>query len=96
MPFDKTGTGIEDWGKVFNLNMLDKVLLPYMQKRAQVREFTDKQQAAEMLSLPPSPSDWKELCELYYQRYLLGTYNLLLWPEQLYDEFVNCRMMDKV
>ncbi len=93
--FRQNGTGIEDWGKVFNLNMLDKVLQPYLQKRAQVREFTDKQRHHELSALPPSPTDWKELCELYYQRYLSGTYNLLLWPEQLYDEFVNCQMMDK-
>lgn len=39
------------------------------------------------------PADWKELCEINYQKFLSGSYNIFLWPHQLYDEFVRCQMM---
>jgi hypothetical protein len=90
--FRSGGTTIEDWGKVFNLNLLDKVLIPYLHRRASVREMTEKQRV-DLPSLPGPAADWKEMCEYYYQQFLTGTYNLSLWPWQMYDEFVRCEMM---
>lgn len=40
-------------------------------------------------------ADWKELCELNYQQFLTGNYNIDLWPWQMYDEFVKCGMMEE-
>jgi hypothetical protein len=36
--FRKYGTQVEDWGKQMNLNMIDKVLLPFREKRIQASE----------------------------------------------------------
>lgn len=40
--FRQYGTTIEDWGKEINLNLLDKVLLNYIEKRIQVSKDEEK------------------------------------------------------
>lgn len=40
--FRKSGTTIQDWGKGMNLNLLDQVLIPYMDKRLQASAAEEK------------------------------------------------------
>lgn len=40
--FRQTGTGIEDWGKEMNLNLVDKVLKPYLVSREEISEKEEK------------------------------------------------------
>lgn len=42
--FRHSGTNIEDWGKEFNLNLIDKVLWPYEIKRRRLSEEEEKKQ----------------------------------------------------
>jgi len=37
--FRHSGTSVEDWGKEFNLNLVDKILYPYQQKRFEASEL---------------------------------------------------------
>jgi hypothetical protein len=40
--FRNQGTIIEDWGKEMNLNLLDKVLIPYLNQRLQVSQMEER------------------------------------------------------
>lgn len=40
--FRKSGTTIKDWGKEMNLNLLDQVLIPYLEKRIEASENEEK------------------------------------------------------
>lgn len=40
--FIKAGPGIEDWGKEMNLNLLDKVLVPYIDKRFELSKEEER------------------------------------------------------
>lgn len=40
--FRQKGTAIEDWGKEVNLNLLDKVLVPYVIKRNDISDIEQK------------------------------------------------------
>jgi hypothetical protein len=46
--FRSFGTTIEDWGKQMNLNLTDKVLLPYLQKRLDASEVERKNKSQPM------------------------------------------------
>lgn len=46
--FRQIGTGIEDWGKEMNLNLVDKVLKPYLISREEISEKEEQQ-------VPPPP-----------------------------------------
>ncbi len=94
--FRSIGAGIEDYGKVFNLNLMDKVLQPYIHRRAQVREFASKQRQELPEYVSYTPADWKENCEQCYQDFIAGQVNIQSWPWQLYDEFVRSGMMEDV
>jgi len=40
--FRKSGTVIKDWGKEMNLNLIDQVLIPYLQQRIEVSANEEK------------------------------------------------------
>src|SRR6478735_10970334 len=62
------------------------------QKFNENQMYVVKPQTENLLTMP---ADWKELCEMNYQQYLTGKYNVDLWPWQMYDEFVKCGMMEE-
>lgn len=59
--FLKYGTTIEDWGKEMNLNMIDKVLIPYVEQRV---EFSYNEEKG--LPAPPQKVYTEE--EIFNQR----------------------------
>jgi len=74
--FRQHGTIIEDWGKAMNLNLLDKVLIPYINQRLLVSEVEEK-----LKNVPPPQKIFtqdelddsqREDAELQYQRFLKG------------------------
>lgn len=87
----RKNTQIKDWGKAFNLSLIDQVFIPYTHERREIKEFVER--LPENYTLLTMPADWKELCELNYQQFLTGDYKLDLWPWEMYDEFVRCEMM---
>lgn len=89
----RKNTQVKDWGKAFNLSLIDQVLIPYINQRREIKEFVERLPQTERLL--PMQADWKELCEMNYQQYLTGNYNVDLWPWQMYDEFVKCGMMEE-
>lgn len=62
------------------------------QKFTENQMYLIKPQTHNLLTMP---ADWKELCEVNYQQFLAGNYKIDLWPWQLYDEFVRCKMMQE-
>jgi hypothetical protein len=91
--FRKSGTTTKDWGKAFNLSLIDQVLIPYVNARNDVNEFVSRMHVEESKQLTYE-GDWKKVCEVYYQDYLKGSFNIKLFPAQMYDEFVNSNMME--
>lgn len=85
---------VKDWGKVFNLILIDEVLTPYLKTRKEVNDFVASKEIRDRKLLTDNTqSDWRELCELNYQQFLTRSYNSDLWPWQMYDEFVKAGMM---
>lgn len=82
----RQNTQVKDWGKSFNLALVDEVLIPYMAKRREIKEFVERLPKQEKLL--PMQADWKELVDLNYQQFLTGTYKMEVWPWQMYDECV--------
>lgn len=69
--FRQHGTSIEDWGKPLNLNLLDKVLSPYMSNRFYVSGTEEKLALQQKLKKQgPPPPDWRMLIELDYDLFL--------------------------
>ena len=90
--FRSMGTTVEDWGKTINLNLIDKILIPYLHKRAAVREMEShalKQTPVKSIGF----SDWKEACETNYQKFLNGKLEIMLLHWQCYAELVMCNFI---
>lgn len=89
--FRKYGTVIKDWGKAFNLSLVDQVLIPYLNFKRDVNQFAERIRIENMTE--EKKANWKILCEENYEQFLTGKYNIELWPWQMYDEFVKGKMM---
>jgi uncharacterized protein YdiU (UPF0061 family) len=82
--FRSKGTGIEDWGKAMNLNLLDKVLTPYLNDRYKISET--ERQIAYKKSNPHFSLDnlnHRAMIEEDYQFFLSGK-TLLTFPVHYY------------
>lgn len=90
----RQNTAIKEWGKPFNLILLDEVLQPYLRQRASINSLVSMKQVSEKQLTYNTESDWRELCELNYQQFLTGKYNIDIWPWQMYDEFVKQGMIE--
>lgn len=83
--FRKSGTSIEDWGKTMNLNLIDKVLIPYTEKRydlSRVEEIKVKPQQViytdeQLLNIQRGD------IEAFYQRLLIGRISPV--PDYFYE-----------
>lgn len=73
--FRTTGTTVEDWGKSMNLNLLDKVLLPYLQNRIALSEVEEKQATkpeSKIYTDEELLNQKREETQYCYKRYLNG------------------------
>ena len=86
-------TSINNWGKNMNLSLIGQAMTEYENERSNVSAIEESQAYKQETNLLSYEADWKELCELNYQQFLTGNYNVDLWPWQMYDEFVKCGMM---
>ncbi len=78
----------------FSCEYFGKIMTAY--KKWAVQKYNENQMyVVKPTNLLPMSSDWKELCEINYQQFLTGKYNIELWPWQMYDEFVRCSMIDE-
>lgn len=62
------------------------------QKFNENQMYVVKPQTENLLTMP---ADWKELCEMNYQQYLTGKYNVELWPWEIYDECVKANYISE-
>lgn len=83
---------VKDWGKSFNLSLVDEVLIPFLNHKKELKNFIDRLPKEEKLL--PGKSDWKLVIEENYQQFLSGSYKVELWPWEMYDEFVKEKMME--
>lgn len=87
--FRRHGTTVEDWGKSMNLNLVDKVLIPYLQHRADLSEVEEKITAKPEQKIYTEEeilNQKREETEACYQRYLSG--NLNYFPKLLMHEIL--------
>lgn len=74
--FRKTGTVVEDWGKEMNLNLIDKILIPYINTRFSISgiEERTKSKPVEQKIFTPEEMDnmAREDVERCYQMFLSG------------------------
>lgn len=74
--FRKRGTTIEDWGKAMNLNLVDKVLIPYLNDRFAVSEVEEKlkneKPAQRVFTQEELDNSAREDAERQYQHFLSG------------------------
>ena len=74
--FRKSGTVIEDWGKNLNLNLVDKVLVPYLNERYKVSEMEEKLKHGnpeqKIFSQEELDNSAREDAERQYQSFLKG------------------------
>lgn len=86
--FRSKGTTIEDWGKSMNLNLLDKVLGPYLNERYRISE--QERLIAYKKTQPPFSLDninYRKLIEEDYQNYLSGM-EFKVFPVHYYGQLV--------
>lgn len=86
---------IENWGKDINLKLIGKALDAYLATRMEISALEEQKQPItdETHLLHAGRVSWAPNCEAYYQDYLTGTFNIALWPHELYNEFVFHKMM---
>lgn len=65
--FRSKGTTVEDWGKTMNLNLLDKILKPYLHERFLISQ--DEEKLKRPLELPQSEVSDDEFIEAVYKLY---------------------------
>lgn len=86
--FRSKGTIVEDWGKSMNLNLLDKVLTPYLNDRYKISEI--ERQIAYKKTMPPFSLDnlnYRQMIEEDYQFFLSGKI-LNVFPVHYYPTLV--------
>jgi hypothetical protein len=93
--FRSKGTIIEDWGKTMNLNLLDKVLLPYLDNRFKISE-TERQlnyyKRRPEFNLEKD-IDWRRMIEEDYEFFMSGK-NLSTFPHKYYEILVEDKFFD--
>ena len=83
--FRNYGTSVKDWGKSFNLNLIDTVMNAYIAHRKNVSDYEDRLLKPLGLNYTPSADEIingnRELIELRYQNYLNGDTGISFAPE---------------
>jgi hypothetical protein len=94
--FRSKGTTIEDWGKAMNLNLLDKVLVPYLDNRYKISE-TERQlnyyKRRPEFNLD-NDIDWRRMIEEDYQFFLSGKI-LNTFPHKYFEILVEDKFFEK-
>ena len=88
------GTQFEDWGKIFNLSMLSRAISPYLRIKSNVKQLESKLIDIELLDAPDPKSDWAQVIELEYQKFLNNKHNLKLWAWEMYDDCVKYKLIE--
>lgn len=71
--FRTRGTTVEDWGKQLNLNLIDKILLPYLHDRYQLSATEEKlNHVDDGYTTKSSLNWWRAQIETSYQDFLAG------------------------
>jgi hypothetical protein len=93
--FRSTGTTVEDWGKSMNLNLIDRVLLPYLRSRIALSEIEEKQvykPQQRIYSDDEILNHHREETQYCFQRYLKGDLTYfpiaLMYQVLLRDELI--------
>lgn len=90
--FRKFGTTVEDWGKNFNLNLVDKVLSRYLHYRAEIREFVERvpNDAIKSLPMPEQIQTDKEFIEESFMNWfgLKNRFYQFVDSPKVYDKLV--------
>lgn len=72
--FRSFGTTVEDWGKAINLNLIDKVLIPYLNDRFKLseteRRLKEPNPPQKIFTQEELDNSAREDAELQYQRFL--------------------------
>lgn len=83
--FRNYGTAVKDWGKSFNLNLIDTVMNAYIAHRNNVSEYESRIAAPKELTYTPTAEEIengnRELIQLRYERYLNGDTEISFLPE---------------
>lgn len=93
--FRTRGTGVEDWGKQMNLNLIDKVLAPYLRDRYRLSETeAQMKQKDDGYCNAVSLNFRREEIEKSYQLYLRGDgFEVVYWYWYWYDVLVQDGVM---
>jgi hypothetical protein len=96
--FRSRGTTVEDWGKEMNLNLIDKILLPYLHDRYKLSE-TEEKLHAQATKKPydlKTAVDWRGQVEDNYQHFI---YNSKFFRKKMhpfeYDQLEEDQMIQK-
>jgi hypothetical protein len=89
--FRKYGTGIEDWGKSFNLNLVDNVLVKYMNYRADLRQFVHGVEKEAVKNLPVAHE-----VQQTDEEFIEECYAMWFSLKNKFYQYVNHRVYDKL
>lgn len=66
----RNNPGIKDWGKAMNLNLIDEVMVPYLERRLEVSRM-EEHQKVKQIALPPAQVTDQEFIESVRKLYKL-------------------------
>lgn len=78
---------VKDWGKNMNLNLIDEVMSPYLQKRKELSRM-EEEKASKLLALPAPEITDDEFIDSIKNLYLDSNKNWRLIPVLAYDILV--------
>jgi hypothetical protein len=78
---------VKDWGKNMNLNLIDEVMSPYLQKRKELSRM-EEEKASKLLTLPAPEITDDEFIDSIKNLYLDSNKNWRLIPVLAYDILV--------
>lgn len=78
----RNNPGVKDWGKNMNLNLIDEVMTPYLQKRFELSRI-EETKARPQLEAPEISDD--EFIEAVYQAWITADKDYGIIPELAYE-----------
>jgi len=85
------GNTVNNWGKDINLILIDQCLESYQRERLEASKMEEQKTPTSAPRLPP-PSDWREMLEYYFQKFLTGLkINIWMMPFEMYGQAVTDR-----
>lgn len=64
----RNNSGVKDWGKAMNLNLIDEVMQPYLERRLEISRIEESLKTTRIL-LPPSETTDDEFIQAVYKLY---------------------------